>query len=180
MTNDSAVTRILVICGASGTGKTVTAWEIGRVLQRQGVPHALIDTDELDRVRPRPEPIEALISVSHRNLQAVWSTFFGLGVRRLVLCGVMTSIQQSKPWIEEAVTPATTAFVRLTADRTTRERRLRDREAGSGFEQEMQASDRAAAFIEGQDETGVPVVATDGKRVAGVAKDVLQAAGWDT
>jgi hypothetical protein len=158
MSNGTATTQVLVVCGASGTGKTVTTWEIGRILERRHVPHALIDTDELDRVWPQPEPIETLIEISRRNLEAVWATYSGLGVRRLVLCGVMASIQQSRSWIEDAAPGASVAFVRLTADHDVRERRLRYRETGSGFEREVQASDRAAAFIQDHDSTKTPVV----------------------
>ena len=67
--------RVLVICGASGTGKTSTAFEIGRLLQTLGVRHALIDTDELDRVWPQPEPLETLIDISRRNLSTWWANF---------------------------------------------------------------------------------------------------------
>jgi hypothetical protein len=168
----------LVLCGASGTGKTVTSWEIGRTLQNRGIPHALVDTDELDRIWPRPEPVEALISVSRRNLQAIWETFFDLGVRRLVLSGTMALIPQSKSWLEEAVSGATFTFVRLTAHRHTREQRLRNREVGSGFEGEMRASDQAVATIRGHEEPGTPVVATDGKEVSAVAEEVLRIVGW--
>jgi len=178
MVNDSAEIRALVVCGACGTGKTVTSWEIGRTLQSRGIPHALIDTDELDRVLPQPEPVEALISVSRRNLQAIWGTFSDLGVRRLVLSGVMASIPQSKSWLEEAVVGATITFVRLTADRDTREQRLRSREVGSGFEGEMRASEEAMEIIREQDQSGTPVVVTDGKDVSGVAEEVLRAVGW--
>jgi predicted kinase len=178
MVNDTAEIQALVVCGASGTGKTVTSWEIGRTLQNRGIRHALIDTDELDRVWPQPEPVEALISVSRRNLQAIWATFSDLGVRRLVLSGVMASIPQSRSWLEEAISGATFTFVRLTADRGTREQRLRDREVGSGFEGEMRASDQAVAIIRKREQSGTPVVVTDGKEVSAVAEEVLRTVGW--
>jgi hypothetical protein len=155
--------EVLVVCGASGTGKTVTMWEIGHRLQQRGVPHALIDTDELDRVWPQPEPVEALLSVTRRHLRTMWETFSGLGTRHLVLCGVMASVAQSEESIAEAVPGATITYVRLTAERATRERRLRGRTLGSGFDEEMQASDRAAAFITEHDQPGMPTVSTDGK-----------------
>lgn len=178
MVNDTAEIQALVVCGASGTGKTVTSWEIGRTLQSRGMPHALIDTDELDRVWPQPEPVEALISVSRRNLQAIWSTFSDLGVRRLVLSGVMASIPWSRSWLEEAISGATFTFVRLTADRDTRQQRLRDREVGSGFQAEMRASDQAMAIIQEHDQSGMPVVVTGGKEVSAVAEEVLRTCGW--
>ena len=176
-TSDDRV-QVLVVCGASGTGKTVTMWEIGHNLRRRGVRHALIDTDELDRVWPEPEPVDALISISRRHLRAMWETYSGLGVRHLVLCGVMASIPQSEPWLADTMPDATIRFVRLKADRLTREARLREREFGSGFEHDTAASERATAFIEAHDQIEVPIVTTDGRIVSEVAVAVLGAAGW--
>jgi hypothetical protein len=131
--------EVLVLCGAAGTGKTSTLWEVGHVLRARGVPRALIDTDELDRVWPTPNTTEALISISRRNLRAVWETFASLGIRHLVLCGVMASTAQSREWIDDAIPGAAITFVRLSAERSTRADRLRAREVGSGFDQEMEA-----------------------------------------
>lgn len=170
--------QVLVICGASGTGKTSTAFEIGRVLQDLGIRHALIDTDELDRVWPRPEPVEALIGISRRNLSAWWANFSELGVRHLVLCGVMASVTQSDRWIAEAVIGAHISFVRLSAARNTREERLRRREIGSGFEDEMLSSDRAAAYADAHDSAEVRRIATDAKGIDLVAREVLEVVGW--
>src|SRR5580704_8166049 len=130
--------EVLVLCGAAGTGKTATLWEAGHILRAHGVPRALIDTDELDRVWPTPKTSEALISISRRNLRAVWETFASLEIRHLVLCGVMASTAQSREWIEEAIPGAAITFVRLSAEQSTRAQRLRDRQVGSGFDQEME------------------------------------------
>jgi hypothetical protein len=71
---DDVRIEILLICGSSGEGKTVTAWEVGHILRSRTIPHAVIDTDELDRVWPQPEPLEALVPVTRRNLAALWTT----------------------------------------------------------------------------------------------------------
>jgi hypothetical protein len=172
--------EVLVLCGAAGTGKTATLWEVGHILRDHGIPHALIDTDELDRIWPRPETTQALISVSRRNLRAMWETFSAFGTRHLVLCGVMASTAQSREWIEKAVPESAITFVRLSAEPRTRAQRLRDREVGSGFDQEIQASDDAARFIGDHDQPGLPVVVTDGRAVHDVAVEVLSIAHWLT
>ena len=169
-----------MLCGAAGTGKTATLWEVGHILRTHGVHHALIDTDELDRVWPTPKTTEALISISRRNLGAVWETFSSLGIRHLVLCGVMASTAQSRVWIENAMPGASTTFVRLFAEHSTRSERLRDREVGSGFEKEMEASDRAARFIRDHDQPGLPTVVTDRRDVREVAAEVLGITHWIT
>jgi hypothetical protein len=168
--------KVLVVCGASGTGKTAALWEIGHILQRRGTRHALIDSDELDRIWPQPEPVEKLISISRRHLQVMWETYSDLNIRQIVLCGVMASIPESASWITDAIPGSTSTFVRLKADRLTREIRIRGRELGSGFEHDMAASNRASEYIEDHDQPGVPSVATDGKTVAQVADAVLKLA----
>ncbi len=176
MSDDSV--EVLVLCGAAGTGKTATLWEVGHILRTHGVHHALIDTDELDRVWPTPETIEGLISISRRNLRALQETFSILGIRRFVLCGVMASTAQSREWIESAIPGAAITFVRLCAEHGTRAQRLRDREVGSGFDQEMEASDRVARYIQDHDQPGLPFVATDERAVREVAAEVLDVTHW--
>ena len=56
--------------------------------------------------------------------------------------------------------------------------RLRDREVGSGFDEEMEASDSAARYIEHHDEPGVPLIATDRRTVHEVAAEVLDVTEW--
>jgi 2-phosphoglycerate kinase len=43
---------ILLITGPAGVGKSTLCWEIGAELGKAGVPHAIIESDELDRVWP--------------------------------------------------------------------------------------------------------------------------------
>jgi len=92
----------------------------------------------------------------------------------------MVSISESKIWIEDAIRESTIRYVRLTAERSTRETRLRGREIGSGFEHDLAASDRATAFIEDHDPGGIPRVSTDGKSVVTVSAEVLTAAHWSS
>jgi hypothetical protein len=172
--------EVLVLCGAAGTGKTATLWEVGHILRNLGVHHALIDTDELDRVWPPPETTETLISISRRNLHAIWATFSDLGIRHCVLCGVMASTARASEWIENAIPDAAITFVRLSAEQSTRAQRIRNREIGSGFDQEMEASDEAARYIEDHDQPGTHIVKTDGKAVSQVAAEALSMSRWLT
>jgi hypothetical protein len=172
--------EVLVVCGAPGTGKTATGWEIGHQLEQLGVRHAILDTDELDRVWPQPESVQDLITITHRNLRAFWESYADLDLRHLVLCGVMASISLNEPWITEAIKGSSVILVRLLAGRATREERLRRRELGSGFDKDMRGSDRASSFIADNDPPGMLAVETDGKDVVRVAQEVLLVAGWTT
>ncbi len=126
----------------SGHGKDlgcIRDWSCPAGSRDSTCPH---DTDELDRVWPQPEPVEALIDLSRRNLSAWWAGFSELGVRHLVLCGVMASVAQSERWIAEAVVELASAlFGCLPPNRTeksvsgARDRkwlRSRDAEFGQG------------------------------------------------
>ena len=166
------------MCGAAGTGKTTTAWEIGHRLIAAGVPHAVLDTDELDRVWPRPDDIERLVDIARRNLAAFWRTYAELGTERLVLAGVMAALPMNRAWIEAAIPGARVTFVRLRASRATREERLQRRELGTGFERDLRHSDVATGYVEEHDPADMLVVVTDGKSVVEVADEVLSLAGW--
>jgi hypothetical protein len=60
----------------------------------------------------------------------------------------------------------------LTAEQKTRAQQLRDREVGSGFDQEIEASDSAARYIQDHDQRGLAIVVTDRRAVRDVADDV--------
>lgn len=80
--------EILLITGPAGIGKSTVCWEIGAQLAAANVPHVVIETDELDRVFPRPtaEELSALrpgtTDVSALNLAAMWETYRALGHTR--------------------------------------------------------------------------------------------------
>lgn len=50
----SETTQIVLITGPAGVGKSTLCWEIGAQLTAAQIPHVIIETDELDRVFPRP------------------------------------------------------------------------------------------------------------------------------
>ena len=44
--------QILLLAGASGTGKTWVGWEVSAILERRGTAHCVIDGDTLGHVVP--------------------------------------------------------------------------------------------------------------------------------
>jgi hypothetical protein len=164
---------VLVICGAAGVGKTSTAFEVSLRLAEEGVAHALVDADELDRVHPWPVPGFPAWEMARRNLASVWGNYAALGHRRLVLCGVLADLRQELRWIAEAVPDAAFTVVRLTARLGVLEKRVRRREIGTAADDQLVRSTRQWEEIAVFDPPGTLVVDTDGLGVSDIAERVL-------
>jgi anion-transporting ArsA/GET3 family ATPase len=50
--------QLLLITGPAGVGKSTLSWEMSAQLAAAQVAHAVIETDELDRVFPHPNADE--------------------------------------------------------------------------------------------------------------------------
>jgi gluconate kinase len=161
---------VLSISGPAGVGKSSVAFEISLQLQATGTDHALIDTDELDRLFPVPDDYRAL---SEENLAAVWRGFARRGASRLILAGVYLDRPVELEWIARAVPGARFTLVRLVASDETIAERVRRRELGSGMDAQLGRSLHQAARMAADVQDGVTVVATDGRDLVSVAEHVL-------
>lgn len=169
---------VLVICGAAGVGKSFVSWEIGRLLERADVPHAIIDSDELDRVHPTPQPLSALVAISRTNLAALWRTFAALGHTRLVICGVFVDLDAARSWIADAVGPSRIFMARLVATDDTLRRRVETREIGSGRDDQLRRTMAQARAIRDQRGVGAATIDTDDRRPEDVAREILESVEW--
>ncbi|MFH8348838.1 hypothetical protein [Streptomyces sp. NPDC018045] len=165
--------EILVLCGAAGVGKSTTAYEVSRRLGRADVPHALIDTDQLDQVHPWPPPGLGPSELSRRNLAAVWANLADVGHTRLILTGVFVALERELAWIAAAVPGAGITSVRLTADVSTLECRVRRREIDSQAEGQLVRTLRQYAALGCPEPPGTTVIDTTGRTVARVASEVI-------
>jgi hypothetical protein len=109
---DEGDMQLLLITGPAGVGKSTLSWEMSAQLAAAQVAHAVIETDELDRVFPRPNADEldriqpGTTDVSSINLAAIWSTYRALGHTRLIMSGVMMHLDLDKRWILSAIPEA--------------------------------------------------------------------------
>lgn len=176
--------RLLLITGPAGVGKSTLGWELSAQLASDKIAHAVIETDELDRVFPKPSA-EALATlrpgtsdVSAINLAALWSTYRALGHTRLIMTGVMLHLDFDRRWILSAIPEAEITVVRLLASEPTLLTRLAQRETGAGAAAQAQRSLRQASRMATQAAEGIAVVVTDGKSPAALAQAVLRETGW--
>lgn len=178
--------QLLLITGPAGVGKSTLCWELSAQLAAVQVAHAVIETDELDRVFPRPgsEELERIwpgtTDVSSINLAAIWSTYRALGHERLIMSGVMMHLDFDRRWILAAIPDARITVVRLAATEPTLLTRLAQRETGSGADAQAQRSLRQARRMAKEEAEGLIVLPTDGRTPAELAEIVLQRAGWLT
>ena len=176
--------QLLLITGPAGVGKSTLSWEISAQLAAAHVAHAVIETDELDRVFPRPHADEldriqpGTTDVSSINLAAIWSTYRALGHTRLIMSGVMLHLDFDKRWILCAIPEAQITVVRMLAAEPLLLARLAQREIGPGADEQAQRSLRQARRMANEDAEGIVVLPTDGKGPAELAKIALQKTGW--
>jgi predicted kinase len=176
--------QILLVTGPAGVGKSTVCWEMAAQLASARVAHAVIETDELDRVFPRPsaQDLERLcpgtLDISSINLAAIWSTYRALGHSRLIMSGVMMHPGYDRRWITAAIPDAQTTIVRLRAAESTLLARLAQREVGSDRDEQVQRTLRQARRMAGEPTDGLLLVATDGVSPPELAATILQGVGW--
>jgi adenylylsulfate kinase-like enzyme len=64
---------ILVLHGPPGSGKTTIGNAMADILRRSGVPHLVLDVDELERIYPEDDP-----SIKWRILASIWPNYHPL------------------------------------------------------------------------------------------------------
>lgn len=108
--------------GTVGVGKTSVADAISDL---HAPPHAVIDLDEVRRLRPAPAGDPFNLELQLANVAALTANYGAAGAQLVVVAGVVESQEDAERFRRAIGSPAT--FVRLTADAPVIERRLRVR-----------------------------------------------------
>ncbi|MFF2012937.1 hypothetical protein ACFVWY_28205 [Streptomyces sp. NPDC058195] len=168
-------TEVLVICGPAGVGKSSTAYEVARRLTELNVSHALIDSDELDRVHPWPPAGQEPSELARRNLTALWANFAAFGHTRLLITGVFTNLGSELPWISDAVPNADITSIRLIAGLPTLKARIDRREIGSGASDQLRRTIQQLDQMGQSDPADTQVIDTSDQQVSDVAIRIINA-----
>lgn len=161
--------EVLVITGPCGIGKSSVAFECMALLERAGVPAAMVDA-ELAYFHPKPDGDPFGYGLAEAGLRALWQVYAGAGLRRLLL-GRVVEDEEQLGIVKRAVPDATIRIFRLVASPETIAERLRRREIGSGLEWHIRRAAQIARATLGQ-----PIDAQ--RPVVEIAHHVLAEAGW--
>ncbi|TRV81373.1 hypothetical protein FKN01_02600 [Streptomyces sp. 130] len=171
--------EVLLIGGRAGVGKTTVAWEVSARLREAGAVHAVVDGDFMGAVHPAPEGDPHRSLITERNLTAVWANYAALGVRRLVYTNTVCVLADTAPMFERAMGPGVRCVrVLLTATDATAAQRLAGREIGSELEHELRSSHRKARLLDARAPADTVRVATDGRAVPDIARQLVELTGW--
>ncbi|SDT43448.1 Adenylylsulfate kinase [Friedmanniella luteola] len=169
--------RALLLTGTVGVGKTTTADAVGDRLREQGVPHAVVDLDELRRCWPAPAGDPFHTALELRNLAAVARAYRAAGAVRLVLAGVAESRDDRERYAGALGVPL--QVVRLLGAAAVVEPRLRARHSDDpeGLAWHLHRRGELDAVLDAAAVADADV-RVDGLSRGAVADAVLRAAGW--
>lgn len=177
----SLPTRLLVINGAIGAGKTATASAVCDVLGDAGVRVAFIDADALCQARPEPVNDPFQQHLMWLNLAALAPIYGARGYGCMVVSRVVEDAQDRDRFARVfagRVGPAQVALVRVTAADETRVERITARESDVRWRESAIARSRELDDILESLSLDDGVVSTDATPSEEVARQVLDVAGW--
>ncbi|MFV6026581.1 AAA family ATPase [Streptomyces sp. NPDC056264] len=174
-----AQAEVLLIARRAGVGKTTVAWEVSAQLRAEMVAHCVIEGDFMGQAHPAPEGDPRRKKITERNLTALWSNYAELGYHRLIYTHTVSVLAENEGMFRRAM-GADVRIVRvaLTASDATARERLTGRERGSELEHEVEGSARKARILDEQTPEDTLRVATDGRAVVDIAREVANATNW--
>jgi len=169
------VIEVVVIAGPPGVGKSSTAREVANQLRRAGVAHAVIDTDALELVYPRPANQQEL---TERHVAALSQTFREHGAPRLVVAGTDLTRRDEVEWVRRATAGERFTLIQLAASAATLRARLRHREMGSGSGGGPERALREVASPPRDLSPEVRLFETERSSLEETAAHIIAVAGW--
>lgn len=171
--------EVLLIGGRAGAGKSSVGWEVSARLRAASVAHAIIEGDFMGQVHPAPEGDPDRSQIVERNLTAVWANYAELGHHRLIYTNTLSVMPGMTGMCQRAM-GADVRIIRvlLSASDRTAEERLTERERGSELEHALRSSARKALLLDERAPADTLRVASDGRSVVDIAREVLAVTGW--
>ncbi len=174
-------TRVLVINGTIGAGKTTTAAAVHDVLAEEGARSAFIDADYLCQAAPMPEDDPFGQGLLFANLAAVAPVYRAQGYGCMVIARVVEDARDRERYADALAGPggrAHVSIVRVTASQDARVARITAREP-EGYWRELGLA-RTVELDDVLEDLDLDdgVVSSEGASRLEVARAALDAAGW--
>jgi len=174
-------TRVLVLNGSIGAGKTTSAAAVFDALEARSSRVAFIDGDFLSLAKPNPSDDPYNQRLLFANLAALAPVYRSRGIGLMVIARVVEDPDDRARYAEafkSEAGPADVSIVRVDAPRDVREARLAAREPEGRWRDWALA--RTGELDESLDALDLDdaVVSSDGRTREDVAEDVLAGAGW--
>jgi predicted kinase len=167
----------LLLTGTVGVGKTTTADQVAKLLTAAGIPHAVIDLDELCRCWPAPAEDPFHFQLQLGNLRAVSRAYRDAGAQRLVLAGVCETRQDRESYASAVGVPLQVCRLRGTADVVAGRLRTRHVDDADALAWHLNRRGELDAVLDAAAVADVEVV-VDGLAPSAVAVRVLAVLGW--
>ena len=174
-------TRVLVISGTIGAGKTTVAGAVADMLGVRGVRSAWIDADSLAQASPPPVGDHFNQGLMFAALEAIAPVYRERGFGAIVIPRVVEDDDDRRRYATVFAGPggaAQVSLIRVTASEATRRARIEAREPEGKWRDWSLA--RTVELDEALEDGGYEdaVVENDGRELEATVIAVLDAAGW--
>ena len=169
--------RVVLIGGRAGVGKSSVGYEMHARLAAARVRHCLIEGDNLDLAWPVPH--ESGLHLAAQNLAAMWGNYRAAGYRRMIYTNTASVLEPVSSELASAMgdRPRVTAVLLTCSDVTARQR-LEGREIGTGLDRHVERSALMARRLDRSAPAWVHRVTTDRRSVTDIAAEIIALAGW--
>lgn len=166
-------TRILLLGGRSGVGKSTVGWALSDALREAGVNHVHLEGDLLDSYHLDSDADPGVTAMTERNLASVWRNYEALGLRRLIYVNTVSILEPDLVARAVGGTVDITSVL-LTADDETIALRLGGRESEASLAAHIERSARASGTLDREAPENVRRVPTSGRTVEAIVRDILR------
>jgi predicted kinase len=166
-------TRVIVISGSMGSGKTTVLGEASDILRAASMPHATIDLDAIGTALLADDVSR---EITYRNLEAIYGNLMRVGLTRVLLAEAVES-RHDLERLRAAMPRSNVIVCRLTAAIETIRDRLRVREPGMLQNQFLARAVELERALEKADVEDFTIV-NDQRPITDVALEVLRRTGW--
>jgi len=182
---------VLLLCGATGVGKSAVGFEVYLRDLRAGFTAAFIDLDQIGFCRPAPPGDTGNHRVKAANLAALWRTYRAAGAQRLIVVGPVEDEGAVRAYAG-AVPSVTLTLCRLHAGRDQLTGRIMRRGQGGSWAQPgdpltgqstarlRRIAGQAAADADALERAAISAlrIDTDGRTAEQAADLIIAQTGW--